>query len=88
MREKNSKISGIDHILNNIIEENFLKLRKDIPIQIQEEHRASTRQNPKRKSQQYIIVKTLSIQNKESMLKATRGKNRSHTHQKIYRNNS
>jgi hypothetical protein len=33
-----SHINYVDHILTKIIEENFPKLRKDMPIQVHEAH--------------------------------------------------
>lgn len=34
-----SQVSGTDQVFNKIIEETFHKLRKDIPIQIQQAHK-------------------------------------------------
>jgi hypothetical protein len=44
-------------IYNKIIEENCLKLCKDISIQLQKVHRTPNEQNWKIKSQWYLIVK-------------------------------
>lgn len=43
-----------------------------MPIQIQEAHITSNRQDQKRKFPQHIIVKSLSRHNKENILKAAR----------------
>jgi hypothetical protein len=48
----------------------------DTPIQIQEAHRTTNRQDQERKSLWHIVVKRLSIQNKASVLKAVREKNK------------
>lgn len=53
MREK----SKTDQTFDEIIEENFPKLRKDIPIQAQETHRAQIKKDGKRKSPWHIIPK-------------------------------
>lgn len=47
--KKESEVNGIDQIFNEIIEENFLKLRKNMSLQ---EHQKYTRleKNPHRQS--------------------------------------
>ena len=52
-------------IFNKIIEENFSNLKKEVAINIQEIYRTTNRFDQKRKSACHIIIKTLSIQNKE-----------------------
>lgn len=49
-KEKESQVKAIDQIFNRITEENFPKLRKDLPIKIQEAHRPPNRQGQKRNS--------------------------------------
>jgi hypothetical protein len=56
--------------LQQIIEENFLKLKKGMPINIQEAHRTPNRLDQKRKFSYHIIVKTPNAQNKKRILKA------------------
>jgi hypothetical protein len=60
--------------LNKIIEENFLNLKKEMPIKVQKAHRRPNRLDQKRKFSPHIIIKTLNIQNKERPLKATKEK--------------
>lgn len=43
-----SRVNGIKQIFSKVIEENFPKLRKDIPMQIQGSQRTPTRQDKKR----------------------------------------
>ena len=45
-----------------------------MPIQIQEAHRATNRQDQEKKTLWHITVKTLSMHDKESILKATSAK--------------
>ena len=71
-------VSGIDQIYNKMIGEKFLKLRKHIPINMQEAQRTLNKQHQKRKFPQGIIGKTLSTPNKERVLKAARERNTNH----------
>jgi hypothetical protein len=48
--EEDSQIQGQESIFNKIIEENFLNLKKDIPINVQEAYRTPNRLDQKRKS--------------------------------------
>lgn len=59
-----------------------------MPIQIQEAHITSNRQDQKRKFPQHIIVKILSMHNKESVLKVVRGKTQATYKNKTHRGNS
>ena len=54
--------------LNKLIEENFPYLKKDLYMKIQEAYRIPNRLDPKTKSSWHIIIKTLNIQTKESIL--------------------
>jgi len=45
-----------------------------MPINIQEASRTPNRLNQKRKSSHYIIIKTLNVQSKESILKSAKEK--------------
>lgn len=65
---RESQVNGIDQFFNRIREENFPK--KGRHIRSQQHHR----QEQKRNSPQHIIAKTLNMQNKEKVLKATREK--------------
>jgi hypothetical protein len=65
---------GIENICNKIIAENFPNLEKEMVIQVQEGFRTPSRQDHKQASPWQIIVKTLSIQNEERVLKTAREK--------------
>lgn len=69
--KEESQVSGIEQIFSKIIEE---KLSKPREREITEALRASKTEDEKRKYLWHIIAKTLSIYNKESILKDTRGK--------------
>ncbi|XP_060221820.1 S-methyl-5'-thioadenosine phosphorylase isoform X2 [Meriones unguiculatus] len=71
--KEDSLLQGPENIFNKTIEENFPKL-KESPIRIQETYRTPNKLDQKRKSSQHIIIKTISIQNKEKILKAEREK--------------
>lgn len=58
--------------IGKLLEENCPKLRKDSPIVITEAYKTLNRQDQERKQPQYITIKTLSIKNKNSVLKAAR----------------
>jgi hypothetical protein len=60
--------------LNKIILENFPNLGKEMVIQIEEAFRTLNSQDKKRTSQHHTIIKTLSTQNKERIVKAAREK--------------
>jgi nucleoside-triphosphatase THEP1 len=61
---------GIHNILNKIITEKFPNL-----IQVQEASRTPNRLDQNRTSPQHIIIKTISTENRERILKAVREKN-------------
>ena len=71
---EDSQHKGPVNIFNNIIEENFHNLKKEIPMNIQEIYRTPNRLDQKRNSSCHLIVKTQNAQNKERILKAVRGK--------------
>lgn len=62
--QEESQVNDIDQIFKKIAEENFFKLRKDIPIQIQNTHATPNRQAHKRKHPWHIITETLRIHDK------------------------
>ena len=70
---KDSQHTGPANIFNNIIEENFPNLKKEMPMNMQEAYRTPRRLDQKRNSSHHIIVKTPNAQ-KEKILKAVRGK--------------
>jgi hypothetical protein len=73
--EEEVKAKGIHNTFNNIITENFPNLEKTMPIQVQEASRTPNRLDENRTSLWHIIVKTISTENKERLLKAVREKN-------------
>jgi hypothetical protein len=64
----------ICNIFNKIITENFLNLKKVLPIHIQEGSRVPKRLDQNRTSPWHIIIKTASTENRERVLKAIREK--------------
>jgi hypothetical protein len=85
MRRQNIKIIGIEeseyfqskgpvNIFNKIIEENFLNLKKEMPMNTQEAYRTSNCLDQKRNSSYHIIIKIPNSQNKERLLKTVREK--------------
>ena len=65
-----------DHekILEEIIVENFPKMRKEIVTQVQETQRVPQRINPRQNTPRHILIKLTKIKNKEQILKAAREK--------------
>jgi hypothetical protein len=61
--------------LNKTITENFPNLEKEMPIQVQKASRAPNRQQQIRTTPWHVIVKIISTENKERILKAIRVKN-------------
>jgi hypothetical protein len=64
------QIKGIDNLFNRIIAENFPNLEKERVTQVQEAYRIPNHQDQKKNTSRHIIIKTLSTQNKEEILKA------------------
>jgi hypothetical protein len=62
--------TNLDNLFNRIIAENFPNLEKKRVTQVQEAYRTQNHQDSKRNTPRHIIIKTLSIQNKERTLKA------------------
>jgi hypothetical protein len=63
-----------DNLFNRIIAENFPNLKKERVTQVQEAYRTPNHQNQKINTPRYIIIKTLSTQNKERILKGAKKK--------------
>ena len=63
-----------EKILEEIIVENFLKMGKEIFIQVEKSQRAPKRINPRRNIPRHIITKLTKIKLKEQILKAAREK--------------
>jgi hypothetical protein len=74
MRMKNFNLK-VQQIFNKIIEENFLTLKKEMPMNIQEAYRIPNILDQKRNSSQHIIIRTKKkVLNKDRILKAVREK--------------
>jgi hypothetical protein len=68
------QLKGPVNIINYIIEDNFPKLKKEMPMNIQEAYRTPNRLNQKRNSSLHIIIRTTNALNKYRLLKAVRKK--------------
>jgi hypothetical protein len=89
MRRPNLRIIGIyenedfqlkwpPNIFNKIIEESFPKLKKEMPMNIQEAYRTPNRLDQKRKTFPHITIRTTNALNKDRILKAEREKVKNH----------
>ena len=67
-------LNGLVNIFNKIIEENFLNLKKEMPMNIQKAYRIPNSLDHKGNSSCHIIIKTPNALNKERILKAVREK--------------
>jgi hypothetical protein len=67
---EDSQLKGPENINNKIIEENFPNLKKEMVISVQEAYRIPKRLGQKRKFSCHIIITTLNVQNKDTILKA------------------
>ena len=65
---------GAEGILEQIIAENFPKLKKETGIQVQEAQRIPLKINKKRSTPWHIIVKLANLKNKKKILKAAQDK--------------
>jgi hypothetical protein len=65
---------GMCNIFNKIITENFPNLEKTMPIQVQEASRTPNRLDQNRTTPQHIIIKTISTENTERLIKPVREK--------------
>jgi CDP-diacylglycerol pyrophosphatase len=72
---KEVRTKGIDNIFKKRIAEKFLNLKQEMPIPDQKASRTVNRHDQKRNSPWQIIVKTISTENKERILKTVRKKN-------------
>jgi hypothetical protein len=73
LKEKGCK-PEVHNICNKIITENFPNLEKALSIQVQETSRIPNILDQNRTSPQHIIIKTVSTENRERILKAVRKK--------------
>ena len=72
--EEEDKKKGHEKILEEIIAENFPKIRKEIAIQVQETQRVPNRINPRQNNPRHILIKLMKIKHKEQILKTAREK--------------
>ena len=72
--EEEDKTKDHEKIFEEIIVENFPKIRKDIITQVQETQRVPNRINPRQNTPRHILIKLKKIKHKEQILKAARGK--------------
>ena len=68
--------------MEEIIVENFPKMGKEIPTQVQETQRVPNRINPRPNTPRHILIKLMKIKYKEQILKAAREKQQI-THKEI-----
>jgi hypothetical protein len=66
----NFQLKGSVNIFNNIIDDYFPNLKKEMPMNIQETYRTPNSLNQKRNSSCHTIIKTPNAENKERILKA------------------
>jgi hypothetical protein len=67
--DKQVQAKGIGNIFNKALTKNFPNIKKGRPTQVQEAFRTSNRQNQNRTFSLHIVVKLLSIEDKERILK-------------------
>ena len=67
-------MKGHEKILEEIIVDNFPKMRKEIATQVQETQRASNRINPRQNTPRHILIILTKIKHKDQRLKAAREK--------------
>jgi hypothetical protein len=60
IKEEEVQAKGIHNLFNKIIAENYPNLKKELPIQVQEDSRTPNRLDQNRTSPQHIIIKTIS----------------------------
>ena len=68
------QIKGTGNMFNKIIEENFPKLKKDIPMKVQVAYRTPNGLDQKKKAPHHTIFKTQNVQNKERILRVAKEK--------------
>jgi hypothetical protein len=71
---KEMQTKGMHNVFNKITEENFPNLEKEFPIQVQKTLRIPNRLDQNRTSLQHIIIKTISTDNRDRILKAAKEK--------------
>ena len=74
--EEEEKNKDHEKILEEIIVENFPKMGKEIPTQVQETQRVSNRINPRQNTPSHKLIKLMKVKYKEQILKAARKSNK------------
>jgi hypothetical protein len=74
IEEEEIKTEGNDNLFNGIIAENFLNLEKERVTQVHKDFRTPNHQDQKGNIPRHIIIKTLSTQNKERILRTEKKK--------------
>ena len=72
--EEEDKKKDHEKILEELIVENFPKMRKEIITQVQETQKVPNRINPRWNTPRHILIKLTKIKHKEQILKAAREK--------------
>ena len=72
--EEEDKKKGHEKRIEEIIVENFPKMRKEIATQFQETKRVPNRINPRQNTPRHILITLTNIKHKEQILKAAREK--------------
>ena len=85
--EEEDKKKDHEKILEEIIVENFPKMRKEIITQVQETQRVPNRINPRQNTPRHILIKLTKIKHKEQIFKAAREKQQI-THEDSHKDNS
>ena len=78
MPEGEEEDQEIENLFEKILKENFSNLAKEIDLQVQEAQRVPRKLDPKRNTPRHIIIKLPKIKDKERILKAERGKEKSY----------
>ena len=65
---------GIENLFEIVTTENFPNLMREKVMQIQEAQRGPNQDEPKRPTPRHIIIKMVKFEDKETILKAARGK--------------
>ena len=71
-RRRRERKKGVENVFDEIIVENFLDLKKEIDVQVQEAKRVPNKMKPKRPTPRHVIIKMPKV--KEIILKAAREK--------------
>ena len=66
----------IENVFEEIVAENFPKLKKKVEMQVLEVHRVPKKMSPDRSTPRHITIKIAEVKDKERILKAAREKQR------------